>query len=64
MTIDKSKKLLINRNLWVMEVFQIGWISNYLKYEMEYWLTWISLISLMIYQTVCLTINQTNTKFP
>jgi hypothetical protein len=63
MTIHKSKKLLINRNLWVLEIFQIGWISNYLNYEMKYWFTWVSLISLMIYQMFCQTMNQATTRF-
>ncbi|NJL64922.1 MAG: hypothetical protein HC903_27850 [Methylacidiphilales bacterium] len=64
MTIDKSKKLLINRNLWVLQIFQIDWIANYLRYEMKYWFTWISLVSVMVYQTIYLTMNQAAAKLP
>jgi hypothetical protein len=63
MTIDKSKKLLINCNLWVFKIFPIVWIFNYLRYEMKYWLTWISLISLMFYQMIYRTMDQPNTRF-
>ncbi|BAZ42947.1 hypothetical protein NIES4101_89170 [Calothrix sp. NIES-4101] len=64
MTVDKSKKLLTKLNLWIFKRLQISRISHYLKFEIDYWLTWFSLVSFMNYQTLLRLLIQALGEFP